>query len=1199
MTINPSTTPNLVNVRGTELLAGDTREQYRQKIARITLDSMVQFVGLLDAQGTVLEINQVALDAVGIKLSEVEGKPFWTTFWWRVSEEIRETLRAAILRAAQGEFVRWDTEIYGRAGGKETIIIDASLCPVKDEQGNVVFITAEGRDITEKKAHEREIARQREELAQLDKLKTQFFANISHEFRTPLTLMMGPLEDAITQSEGLSAANRERLDLAQRNSLRLLKLVNTLLDFSRIEAGRIQASYEPTDLAVLTTELASVFRSAIERAGMRLVIDCPPLPELVYVDREMWEKVVLNLLSNAFKFTFEGEIEISLRSFDAAVQMSVRDSGTGIPTVEIPRLFERFHRVKGSRGRSYEGSGIGLALVQELVKLHGGSVRVESAVDRGSTFIVSLPLGKEHLPADRIQAARTATSTALAAEAYVNEAERWSSQDFGSSADEGALPKSPKTRKSPGEALAETEKELILVADDNADMREYLTRLLHDTYRVHAVHDGVQAVEAMRQLRPALLLTDMMMPGLDGFGVLQAVRSDPFLSSTPVILLSARAGEESRVEGLQAGADDYLVKPFTARELIARVGTHVKMAELRRQTEKARRLYDTILSNTPDLAYVFDLNHRFIYANKALLAMWGRDWESAIGKNCLELGYEPWHAAMHDREIEQVIATKKPIRGEVPFTGTNGRHVYDYIFVPVLGPTGEVEAIAGTTRDITERTQAEDALRRSEERLRAFVNATSNAVYRMNADWTEMHHLHGKDFIADMAEPNRDWLGKYIHPDDQPLVASAIAEAIRSGRTFELEHRVVRVDGTLGWISSRAVPLLGTNGEVVEWFGAAADVTERKQAEEARHKLAAIVQSSDDAIISKDLNGIVTSWNAAAERTFGYKAEEMLGRSIATIIPPELQDDERLILDTIGRGERIEHFETTRLAKNGERLEVSLTISPVRNEEGTIIGAAKIARDVTQQKKTEQALRTTERLASVGRLAATVAHEINNPLEALTNLIYLAKRGAVGDEVRNYLSAAEEELERISHLTKQTLGFYRDSRAAIPTRLGPVMTSLVSVFSSRIRSKDIDIRSEIREDPEIVAIPGEIRQLLANLISNSIDAVHTGGRIRIRIGAAVEQNRQRRSGVRVTVADTGSGIPAAVQASLFQPFFTTKKDVGTGLGLWVSKGIVEKHGGSIHVRSSTKPGSSWTVFSVFLPEKPHASTMEQELKVAV
>ena len=297
--------------------------------------------------------------------------------------------------------------------------------PVKDERGEVVFIAAEGRDITEKKAYEREIARQREELAQLDKLKTQFFANISHEFRTPLTLMMGPLEDALAAPADLSPENRERLELAHRNALRQLKLVNTLLEFSRIEAGRIEASFEPTDLSTLTAELASVFRSAIERAGLTLVVDCPPLPEPVYVDRAMWEKVVLNLLSNAFKFTFDGEIEVSLRVVGEAVRLTVRDTGTGIPADELPRLFERFHRVKNARGRSFEGSGIGLAFVKELVRLHGGEVSVESAVGSGSAFLVTVPLGSAHLPADRIEAPRSQTPTGAGPEAFVQEALRW------------------------------------------------------------------------------------------------------------------------------------------------------------------------------------------------------------------------------------------------------------------------------------------------------------------------------------------------------------------------------------------------------------------------------------------------------------------------------------------------------------------------------------------------------------------------------------------------------------------------------------------------------------------------------------------------------------------------------------------------------------------------------------------------------
>ena len=250
-----------------------------------------------------------------------------------------------------------------------------------------------------------------------------FFSNVSHEFRTPLTLMLGPVEDALADAdEPLPPGQRERLETAHRSGLRLLKLVNTLLDFSRIEAGRARASYEPTDLAALTAELASNFRSACEKAGLRLVVDCPPLPEPVFVDRDMWEKVVLNLVSNAFKFTLEGEVVVRLGPVGGAVELSVRDTGTGIPAGELPRIFERFHRVDGARGRTHEGTGIGLALVHELVRLHGGSVRAESTLGRGSTFVVSVPLGNAHLPADSVGASRPPAATAVGATAFVEEA---------------------------------------------------------------------------------------------------------------------------------------------------------------------------------------------------------------------------------------------------------------------------------------------------------------------------------------------------------------------------------------------------------------------------------------------------------------------------------------------------------------------------------------------------------------------------------------------------------------------------------------------------------------------------------------------------------------------------------------------------------------------------------------------------------
>src|SRR5215510_10753933 len=264
------------------------------------------------------------------------------------------------------------------------------------------------------RAYEEERCRA-EALAELDRAKTVFFSNVSHEFRTPLTLMLGPLEQALSAGDGaLHPQQRTELEVVHRNGLRLLKLVNTLLDFARIEAGRIEASYEPTDLAACTADLASVFRSAIERAGLRLVVDCPPLPEAVYVDRDMWEKIVLNLLSNAFKFTFAGEIAIRLSWGETHITLTVRDTGTGIPAHELPQIFERFHRIREARARTYEGAGIGLALVQELVRLHGGAITVASEVGVGTTFTVTIPTGSAHLPAERVGAARSLASTAMA-----------------------------------------------------------------------------------------------------------------------------------------------------------------------------------------------------------------------------------------------------------------------------------------------------------------------------------------------------------------------------------------------------------------------------------------------------------------------------------------------------------------------------------------------------------------------------------------------------------------------------------------------------------------------------------------------------------------------------------------------------------------------------------------------------------------
>ncbi|MGC2197282.1 MAG: response regulator [Terriglobales bacterium] len=434
--------------------------------------------------------------------------------------------------------------------------------------------------------------RRLEALAELDRAKTAFFSNVSHEFRTPLTLMLGPVEELLARSHvDLSSAAKSQLELVNRSGTRLLRLVNTLLDFSRIEAGRMQATYQPTDLAAFTRELASVFRSATEKAALELKIECPPLPEPVFVDRGMWEKIVLNLVSNAFKFTFEGQIAVSLQPAGDEVQLRVHDTGVGIPKAELSRVFERFHRIENSRSRTHEGSGIGLALVHELVKLHGGSIRVESKVGKGTTFIVSVPLGSAHLPADRVGETRALASTAVGAAPFVDEALRWlPDADPQNSTDELPLGHELISIPSPAGRFGKLEAEprpRILVADDNADMRQYLVRMLAERYDVQAVPDGEVALAAIRKHAPNLVLTDVMMPRLDGFGLLHQLREDPKTRTIPIILLSARAGEESRVEGMEHGADDYLIKPFSARELLARVQTHLQMARIRSQSEEA------------------------------------------------------------------------------------------------------------------------------------------------------------------------------------------------------------------------------------------------------------------------------------------------------------------------------------------------------------------------------------------------------------------------------------------------------------------------------------------------------------------------------------------------------------------------------------------------------------------------------------
>ncbi len=685
--------------------------------------------------------------------------------------------------------------------------------------------------------------RRAQALAELDQAKTIFFSNVSHEFRTPLTLLLAPVEDALADTAvPLGAAHRERLEMAHRNGLRLLRLVNTLLDFSRIEAGRIEGTYQPTDLAAVTADLASTFRSAIERAGLSLVVAADPLPEPVFVDRDMWEKVILNLISNAFKFTLAGSITVSLRTEGNNVVVTVADTGTGIPPADLPHVFERFHRVKGAQGRTQEGTGIGLALVQELVRLQGGEISVASQLGSGTTFTIRLPRGRAHLPPERIAAGEASAPSGNGAASFLEEASRWLPEGISSV-------EPPADRAIAGQ---DGDRPRILLADDNTDMREYVARLLGTRWRVTTVADGEAALQSALADPPDLVLTDVMMPRLDGFGLLRALRGAPRTHALPVILLSARAGEEASSAALDEGADDYLIKPFTGRELLARVGSHLALARSRREAERAERdqlervfaLSPSFLAVLRGPEHVFDLvNPAYgrVTANRDLVGLPVREALPEIaGQGFFEL-------------LDRVYQTGEPFVGnELPVMvqATPGaapeERFCNFVYHPMHDTTGAITGILVSGVDVTElviarRAAMDLASARDLERSRLLTvleqsplailiaEASSGRMLFANAKAGEVL---GDEFLS--AGKVGDSGRLRVTQDGEPLSVEEwpLTRALTRGET--VTNAVLRIefpDGRRREMVANTAPVRSADGEITAGVAILWDVTEERRRE--------------------------------------------------------------------------------------------------------------------------------------------------------------------------------------------------------------------------------------------------------------------------------------------------------------------------------------------------------------------------------
>jgi PAS domain S-box-containing protein len=893
----------------------------------------------------------------------------------------------------------------------------------------------------------------------------------------------------------------------------------------------------------------------------------------------MWEKIVLNLVSNAFKFTLEGGIKVGVVADGNAAVLRVSDTGTGIPESELSRIFDRFHRIEGARGRTYEGTGIGLALVKELIELHKGEVSVESTVGKGTAFTVRVPFGSAHLPQDRLEAPRTQVSTATRAEAFVSEALRW--------LPDGVMAEELDGRDQPLPApnVPAEERARVLLADDNADMREYLVRLLAGSYDVTAAADGEEALAAARRARPDLILTDVMMPRLDGFELLQELRGDPELRSVPVIVLSARAGEEAKVEGMRMGADDYLVKPFSARELLARVAAHVELARTR--AHSARVLHEE--------AQILELLNKVGTAVAAEIDL--------------------------ERAVQVVTDAATELSGAA----------FGSFFYNVIDQKGEaytLYTLSGVPREafagfpMPRNTGLFGPTFRGEGMVRS-DDITEDPRYGENAPFRGMPegHLPVRSYLA---APVKSRSGEVLgglffgHPDvgvfseraERIIAAIAVQAgiAIDKAKLYRAaQDEIARRKRVEAQLRESEQTLEAKVAERTAQLGA-----ESQEREKAEGSFRLLVESVVDyAIYMLDPNGIITNWNAGGERIKGYRSSEVVGEHFGRFFT--LEDRAAGLpakaLETAATEGKYE-AEGWRVRKDGTRFWASVVLDTIRDKSGTLLGFAKITRDITERReamlalqKTQEQLAQAQKMEGIGHLTGGVAHDFNNLLTIIIGNLETLQRAAKDPktDAGRLMRSAENAMrgaQRAAALTQRLLAFSRqqplDPKVLEVNRLVGGMSDLLR----RSLGEQIAIETVLAGGLWRVHVdPNQLEVAILNLAVNARDAMPDGGKLTIETAnahldeayAASQAEVMSGQYVVICVTDTGYGMTREVTVRAFEPFFTTK-DVGHGTGLGLSQvyGFVKQSGGHVKIYSEVGQG---TTVKIYLP-RLHAAEDE-------
>ncbi len=1047
-----------------------------------------------------------------------------------------------------------------------------------------------------------------DELAKIDKAKTAFFSNISHEFRTPLTLMLGPLEDLL-DNYSLPFNEKQIIQTTHRNAMRLLKLVNTLLDFSLMESGRMKARFVPTELGTFTANLAGNFRSVIERGGMEFTVNTENIPQ-AFIDRQMWEKIVFNLLSNAFKYTLKGTVSLQLVKQGNTAVLTVSDTGVGIPEKEMPNMFTRFHRVQNSDGRSFEGSGIGLSMIREFVIEHGGNITVHSEEGKGSTFTVTLPLGREHLPEEQIMDFETTAEDVLSGQ-HIREADLMLQDATDNSIEVMHERVSAKT-------------DTVLIVDDNADMRRHLSSIIEKHYNVLTAQHGKEALDLVQHNDVSLIVSDIMMPVMDGIELLKQVKSMPQLAMVPIILLTARAGEESRIEGYETGADDYLVKPFSAKELEARIRSQIRISKTRGHI---RNELKNLFMQAP-MAICILRGEDFVVemANDNIMKLWGKDNDAMMNKPLFE-GLPEARLQGFDKLLEQVYHTGKEYIDEEAHFYTideNGRedHLYiKFIYQPLHEEDGTISGIIVLAHDVTQQVIARKKAEDSEARFRSLIVQAPMGI----------SILKGEDLVLEMAndaylkirgKKRDEIIGKPIG-DALPemkgtQVEENLKEVVRSGITTTYTDMpaeiIINGEKQTRYFNSVYQPLF-ENDETVGVIAIVTEVTEQyhiKKLQEKNEKdLRLILETIPHIAFRANPEGNVTYFNDKYFEYTGYAFDDVKGEGWHKVIHPDmLQQVSAFWADCLKTGDDCTDTFLLRRADGTYRWHMSRTVA-LRDELGNITQWVGTLTDIHEQKVFAEKLEAmvddrTEKLNHANHILAEkniqleqsnkelesfnyiASHDLQEPLRKIRTFINMIKdKGREGNSDL-YFSKIDSSAERMSQLINAVLTYSRLSSAIAEfeaTDLNAILEQVLIDFELIIYEKDAEVEHE--ELPVIKAIPLQMSQLFSNLISNSLKYSSDKPVIKISAkeirGYDIAQYKGDNIAepfVELRFSDNGIGFEKQYSEQifkLFQRLHGKTEYSGTGIGLSICKKIVDQHSGYISAESVPGQGATFIV----------------------